>query len=620
MKGWARTVTVTSPAACRSKGAPAKGDSAARAGTVLPPQGSAGSPSSRCPGGLRAPVPARRGQAWPGHSSASGPRAAPSPWSSARPCCTEQGGHTQPPLLRSLCTFLPGIPSFLSLLGSAVRMDAELLVTPLFLLLLLLSVLWLLVWRSEPRRSQLPPGPAPWPILGNLWQKDVLPLYRHYEKLSSTYGPIFTVWLGLKPVVVLCGYEVVKDALVGHSEEFGGRPSIPLLMQLSKNYGFVSDNEKKWRELRRFTLSTLRDFGMGKSSMSQKVQQEAQHLVELLAKLKGNAFEPMTMFRHAVSNVICSVVFGSRYSYSDAAFLELLNAVGNYVSFFLSPVAKVYNTFPSIMDRLPGPHKKVLADCQKLKDHIQEKVQFHQLTLDSSCPRDYIDCFLIRAEKEKGSPETMYTHEDLIMSVFNLFGAGTVTTSNTLVFFLLMLAKHPHIQAKVQEEIDAVVGSGRAPSTEDKLRMPYTNAVIHELQRFHKTRIENFPRMVTQDVLFRGYTIPKGTPVIPVLSSVHSDPTQWENPKKVDPTHFLDEKGEFRKREAFMAFSAGKRMCPGEALARIELFLFLTTLLQSFTFQLATEHRELDLFSLWLEIERRAIPGKFFALPRPVSP
>lgn len=55
----------------------------------------------------------------------------------------------------------------------------------------------------------------------------------------------------------------------------------------------------------------------------------------------GNAFEPMIMFRHAVANVICSVVFGSRYSYSDTAFLELLNAVGSYVSFFLSPVAKV---------------------------------------------------------------------------------------------------------------------------------------------------------------------------------------------------------------------------------------------------------------------------------------
>ncbi|KFQ77924.1 Cytochrome P450 2C1, partial [Phaethon lepturus] len=461
--------------------------------------------------------------------------------------------------------------------------------------LLLLSILWFLVWKSDKKRSRLPPGPAPWPILGNLWQKDVLPLYRSYKKLSSTYGPIFTVWLGLKPVVVLCGYEVVKDALLGHSEEFGGRPAIPLLAQISKDYGFISNNEKKWRELRRFTLSTLRDFGMGKSSMSQRVQQEAQHLVELLAKLEGKAFEPMIMFRHAVANVICSVVFGSRYSYSDMAFLELLNVIGNYISFFLSPIAMVYNTFPNIMHHLPGPHRKVLAECEKLKDHIRERVELHKLTLDPSCPRDYIDCFLMKAEKEKSSLEVMYSNEDLVMSVFNLFGAGTVTTSNTLVFFLLVLAKYPHIQAKVQEEIDAAVGASRAPSVEDKLRMPYTNAVIHELQRFHKTHIENFPRMTTQDVVFRGHTIPKDTAVIPVFSSVHMDPTQWKNPEEVDPGHFLDEKGEFRKREAFMAFSAGKRMCPGEALARIELFLFLATLLQSFTFQLAIEYEEMDL-------------------------
>ncbi|NXI99250.1 CP2BJ protein, partial [Psophia crepitans] len=404
-------------------------------------------------------------------------------------------------------------------------------------------------------------------------------------QLSSTYGPVFTVWLGLKPVVVLCGYEVVKDALLGHSEEFGGRPPIPLLERLSKDYGFVTNNEKKWRELRRFTLSTLRDFGMGKNSMSQRVQQEAQHLVELLTKLEGNAFEPMMMFRHAVANVICSVVFGSRYSYSNTVFLELLNVIGNYTSFFLSSIAMVYNTFPNIMHHLPGPHRKVLAECEKLKDYIREEVDMHKLTLDPSCPRDYIDCFLMRAEKEKSSLENMYSKEDLVMSVFILFGAGTVTTSNSLVFFLLMLAKHSHIQAKVQEEIDAVVGAGRAPNMEDKLRMPYTNAVIHELQRFQKARIENFPRMTMQDVVFRGHTIPKATTVIPVFSSVHMDPTQWKKPEEFYPGHFLDEKGEFRKHEAFMAFSAGKRMCPGEALARMELFLFLTTLLQSFTFQ-----------------------------------
>ncbi|NXA51598.1 CP2C1 protein, partial [Nothocercus julius] len=401
-------------------------------------------------------------------------------------------------------------------------------------------------------------------------------------QLREKYGPVFTVWLGLQPAVVLCGYEAVKDALLGHSEEFGGRPEIPLQVQVSKDHGFVCTDEKKWRELRRFTLSTLRGVGMGRSTMSQRVQQEAQHLVELLASCKDEAFEPMISFRHAVANVICCVVFGSCYSYSDTAFLELLDVIANYITFFLSPLAMVYNTFPSIMRHLPGPHHKALAECEKLKDYIQERVECHRQSLDPSSPRDYIDCFLIKAEQEKSSLENTYSNEDLVMSVFNLFGAGTITTSNALVFFLLVLAKYPHIQ--VQEEIDAVVGADRAPGTEDKLRMPYTNAVIHELQRFQQSRTENFPRMTTQDVKFWGHSIPKDTAVIPILSSVHRDPGQWENPQNFDPRHFLDEKGEFRKREAFMAFSAGKWMCPGEVLARVELFLFLTTLLQNFTF------------------------------------
>lgn len=129
------------------------------------------------------------------------------------------------------------------------------------------------------------------------------------------------------------------------------------------------------------------------------------------------------------------------------------------------------------MHHLPGPHRKALAECEKLKDYIRERVELHKLTLDPSCPRDYIDCFLLRAEKVevvprgvraalqtclqmvlnplpttslqgKSSPDTMYSNEDLVMSVFSLFGAGTVTTSNTLVFFLLVLAKYPHIQGK----------------------------------------------------------------------------------------------------------------------------------------------------------------------------
>ncbi|KAL7989366.1 hypothetical protein Chor_012032 [Crotalus horridus] len=172
------------------------------------------------------------------------------------------------------------------------------------------------------KKGQLPPGPTPWPILGNIFQRDVLPLYKYYEKLSVKYGPIFTVWNGSKPMVALCSYEVVKDALIDHSEEFGGRTEMPAQKRLFRNKGLTSTNDKKWKELRRFTLSTLRDFGMGKKRMSERVQEEALCLVEEMAATKGQPFDPRRIFSSAVSNVICAVVFGNRFDYKDRSFIE----------------------------------------------------------------------------------------------------------------------------------------------------------------------------------------------------------------------------------------------------------------------------------------------------------
>ncbi|XP_005297671.1 cytochrome P450 2C5-like [Chrysemys picta bellii] len=483
-------------------------------------------------------------------------------------------------------------------------------------LFLILSIMCFMLWKNNWKRDQLPPGPAPWFLLGNLWQKDVLPLQKSYQKLYKKYGPVFTVWLGPKPAVVLCGYEAVRDALVGHAEEFGGRAAIAIHERVTDGYGLVTGSEKKWRELRRFTITTLRNFGMGKKTMAQRVQEETQYLVEAVADMEGEAFDPISSVRHAVSNVVCAVVFGSRFSYKDQAFLELLGMMGNYSNYFMSPFAQVYNTFPGIMRYLPGPHNKVFNESEKLKNFIQKRIDSHKRTLEPSCPRDYIDCFLIKSEKGKSTSEDVFSDENLLMAVFDLFGAGTVSTANSLLFFFLVMAKFPQIQARVQQEIEEVVGATHAPSMEDRVRMPYTNAVIHEMQRSQKGQIENFPRAVTRRTEFRGYIIPQGTAVIPLFSTVHSDPKHWKTPEEFNPGHFLDEKGEFRPNEAFMPFSAGKRMCPGEGLARMELFLFFSTLLQNFTFKLATDPKEMDILSLWVDYQNKGPYCKFHLIRR----
>ncbi|NWH59119.1 CP2W1 protein, partial [Geococcyx californianus] len=119
---------------------------------------------------------------------------------------------------------------------------------------------------------------------------------------------------------------------------------------------------------------------------------------------------------------------------------------------------------------------------------------------------------------------------------------------------------------------------------EDRKKMPFTNAVIHEVQRF-VTLLPHVPRCTSTDTHFKGYFIPKGTTVIPLLSSVLLDKTQWETPDEFNPNHFLDADGNFVRKKAFLPFSTGRRNCIGESLATMELFIFFTGLIQKFTFK-----------------------------------
>ncbi|KAL7848921.1 hypothetical protein SRHO_G00205440 [Serrasalmus rhombeus] len=156
-------------------------------------------------------------------------------------------------------------------------------------------------------------------------------------------------------------------------------------------------------------------------------------------------------------------------------------------------------------------------------------------------------------------------------------------------------ATSPARATRVQKEIDEVVGSDRCPSIDDRQNMPYTDAVIHEIQRSMDLTPTAVPHKTLCDTEFNNHLIPKGTMVLPLLSSVLSDPELWKNPDHFDPENFLDENGRFKRNEAFVVFGMGKRACLGEGLARVELFIFFTSLLQQFTFKATQPPEEIDI-------------------------
>uniref|UniRef100_A0A8C5R810 Cytochrome P450 n=1 Tax=Leptobrachium leishanense TaxID=445787 RepID=A0A8C5R810_9ANUR len=256
-----------------------------------------------------------------------------------------------------------------------------------------------IVWNSMRRKHNLPPGPTPLPLIGNLLQIQRGQLAKSLLKFSKQYGSVYTLYFGPKPVICLSGYETVKEALIDRGEEFGGRGRLPTLEKITQDYGISLSNGERWRQIRNFTLRNLRDLGFAKKSFEEKIQEEARYVVGELKKLKGKPLDVTKLLMDAISNILFSIMFGSRYEYKDEKFVKLLGIVEETFYLMSSPWGQLHTIFPQVMDYIPGPHQKLTAISEELMSFINERVRISQKTLDPDSPRHFIDSFLIKMEK-----------------------------------------------------------------------------------------------------------------------------------------------------------------------------------------------------------------------------
>ncbi|XP_061888521.1 cytochrome P450 2U1 isoform X1 [Entelurus aequoreus] len=474
--------------------------------------------------------------------------------------------------------------------------------------LVVLSVYYLLqCLRRRRHLANIPPGPKPLPIVGNFGVL-LIPAFirRRFRKSSSranatplvgltehaaVYGDVFSLFVGSQLVVVLNGCDVIRDALLNQPEVFSDRPDMPAVTIMTKRKGIVfAPYGPVWRKHRKFCHASLRSFGLGKLSLEPCILQGLATVKSELLRLHEEkaAVDLTPLISNAVSNVICSLALGRRFHPDDRQFSTLLGLMMRGLELCVNIPAILINVFPLLYHLPFGVFKELRQVEGDITAFLKRIIAEHRETLDPGNPRDLVDMYLVEmlAQKEAGVEDSSFSEDYLFYIIGDLFVAGTDTTTNSVLWVLLYMVVHPDVQKKVQAELDEVVGRHRVPSLTDRGHLPFTEATIMEVQRLTSVVPLGIPHMASKTTNFRGFTIPQGTVVLINLWSVHRDSAVWDDPDCFKPERFLDDHGKLVRKDCFMPFGIGRRVCMGEQLAKMELFLAVSSLLQAFTFRL----------------------------------
>ncbi|OWA53859.1 Cytochrome P450 2U1 [Hypsibius exemplaris] len=460
-----------------------------------------------------------------------------------------------------------------------------------FLLALLPAVLAsLYFWSSTfSRRKNFPPGPTGIPFFGNILSFGKQPpvtMLRWKEQFGDIYG----LHVGRKPLVVLSDFNTIKKVF-GDDAAAGREQSSPIRHDIATGAGsgLIFSQDDLWRTHRRFALSTLRDLGMGKNWLEDSIIAEVEGLCQTLRDTEQKPFDPKEQLTNSVSNVICALIFGQRFDLKDPKFTQLTTMLTTNIQNVdvegLAEVMPFLMWFPNrVRDRVMTVRRNLRSLAVFFKDQVDEHARTKQR--DEVVP-DYLYAYQAEAEnRSKTVAENTFDEPQLLSSLFDLFIAGSETTSTTTLWAFVYMIENPEVMWKVQAEIDQNIGRDRVLTNADRGLLPYTEATLLEIQRCASLVPLSVPHTTRSEMNIDGYIIPKDTVLLANLYSVHRDPRYWEKPEKFDPTRFLDEKEKLIRHEGFAPFSVGKRACLGESLAKMELFLFIANLLRSFNLRL----------------------------------
>ena len=439
-----------------------------------------------------------------------------------------------------------------------------------------LGIVYILVdyLRVLKQRQKLPPGPFPWPLVGNHYQIKLPRPWLYMTDLSEQYkSPMITIWHGHKANIICNDIWTISDLLDKRANIYSSRPHMVMLGdsrnataydQVCLPYG------DRWRYHRRLTHNAtgsqaVRSYRAFQSS-------EIRVLLRDLLLTPDNFVKAIE--RYSISIVSC-IGFGRRVDKMNDDVAQVALKFMEGVDLVM-PGMFIMETIP-ILIKLPKwlyPAASIVLENGKKFNRF-----FTSLSKEASVSgQDNFAKALFKEKEANGLRD-----EEISFLTGNMIGGGVDTTASTTITFILAMCAFPEVQKKAQQLIDEVVGSDRLPEWEDEANLQYIRACVDESLRWRTvTILGGIPHAPSEDDVYGDYYIPKGTWITGNLWAIHRNPSEYPDPDEFKPERFITRDRPFPNKKGHNAFGWGRRQCSGQPLAEQGLFLTFARLLWAF--------------------------------------
>ncbi|KAJ0344498.1 hypothetical protein COL26b_010353 [Colletotrichum chrysophilum] len=397
--------------------------------------------------------------------------------------------------------------------------------------------------RKNAQSLPLPPGPRGYPIIQNMFdlpKKDTFAAPQ-YAKFKDKYGPITALRVIGKPFIVINDPQVALDILEKKSAEFSSRPSLTFIGELvgwDKATGGIPYNDIF--RLHRKVFARIIGTKTTAAQFDDLQEAEVGHFLLHVLDKPGNLKE---------------------HIHKEAGTVALKIAYGyNADQFKKDPLLSKMN---KVMDDFARQAKQYRAEFH---DAVERPYKFVETQIAEG--RENVSYLAKAMATSEDTPEDVHNNMWTAGSIFS--GAADTSVASVNAFFLAM-AKFPEAQKKAQEEIDRVIGSGRLPTVSDRDNLPYLEALIKEVLRWHTIAPMGLLHMSSEEATYSGYRFPKGSLVLCNIWWFMHNPELYKNPSEFRPERFLGAQPETDPRRYVFGF--GRRICPGKILADNSLYL-----------------------------------------------